>query len=30
MTDKEQNAFKTICNKTGELIRQYVPEAGDL
>lgn len=30
MTDKEQNAFKTICGKTGELIRQYVPEAGDL
>ena len=30
MTDKEQNSFKTICDKTGELIRQYVPEAGDL
>lgn len=27
MTDKEQNAFKTICDKTGELIRRYVPEA---
>ena len=27
MVDKEQNSFKTICGKTGELIRQYVPEA---
>ena len=22
-----RNSFKTICGKTGELIRQYVPEA---
>ena len=27
MVDKEQNSFKTICDKTGELIRQYMPEA---
>ena len=27
MTDKEQNSFKTICDKIGELIRLYVPEA---
>lgn len=27
MVGKEQNSFKTICGKTGELIRQYVPEA---
>lgn len=27
MTDKEQNSFKTICDKIGELIRQYMPEA---
>ena len=27
MVDKEQNSFKIICGKTGELIRQYVPEA---
>lgn len=27
MTDKEQNSFKTICDKVGELIRQYLPEA---
>ena len=27
MTDKEQNSFKTICDKIGELIRQYIPEA---
>ena len=28
MTDKQQNAFKTICDKTGELIRQFAPEVG--
>ena len=27
MADKEQNSFKTICDTTGELIRQYVPGA---
>lgn len=27
MVDKEQNSFKIICDKIGELIRQYVPEA---
>ena len=27
MTDKEQNSFKTVCDKIGELIRRYVPEA---
>lgn len=27
MVDKDQNAFKTICDKTGELIRQYMPGA---
>ena len=26
MTDKEQNSFKTVCDKIGELIRRYVPE----
>lgn len=27
MVDKEQNAFKTICDKSGELLRRYLPEA---
>ena len=27
MVDKEQNSFKTICDKTGELIRRFMPEA---
>lgn len=26
MVNKDQNAFQTICEKTGELIRQYAPE----
>ncbi len=30
MADKEQNAFKTICDTTGALIRQYMPEADEI
>lgn len=30
MADKEQNAFKTICDTTGALIRQYMPEASEM
>ncbi len=30
MADKEQNAFKTLCDRTGEMIRQYMPEEGEM
>ncbi len=30
MADKEQNAFKTICDTTGALIRQYMPETDEI
>lgn len=30
MADKEQNAFKTICDTTGALIRRYMPEADEI
>ena len=30
MADKEQNAFRTICDTTGALIRRYMPEADEM
>ena len=30
MADKEQNAFKTICDTIGALIRRYMPETDEI